>query len=147
MHKKLRKRATHNNSSTDSSTSQQMKAYDAVVRGDRLCAAAADALRGDVTHAKRQFAAAAEQYKLAADLGCAVGMFHCAQLLRLGLADELLPDGTPAAACQAAVRHLTSAMQQRLVTEVSMQLPPRLQQQRERDGHLGARYENLGVAE
>jgi tetratricopeptide (TPR) repeat protein len=145
QHESLKKHTTHNNSSRDRRT---LKAYDAVVAGDKLCAAAADALRGDVTHAKQQFAAAAEQYKLAADLGCAVGMFNCAQLLRLGLAEELLADGMPAVAYQAAVRHLTSAMQQDLVIDVSTQLPPELQQEQPAgNGSVGTRCQNLGVAE
>jgi TPR repeat protein len=146
QHKSLKKHTTANSSS--SSDRSTLKAYDAVVAGDKLCAAAADVLRGDLTHAKQQFAAAAEQYKLAAELGCAVGMFNCAQLLRLGLAEELQADGTPAVAYQAAMRHLTSAMQQDLVTDIITQLPPELQQEQPAgNGSVGTRCQNLGVAE
>jgi TPR repeat protein len=127
-----------NSNSAGLTSLKLLKAFEAVAAGDRLCAAAASELRDDVTHAKQQFAAAAERYELAADLGCAAGMFNCAQLLRLGLADELLPDGTPAVAYQAAVRHLTNAMQQEQWIAMVMQ-PPHIA--------LQVRQENVGVAE
>jgi TPR repeat protein len=118
-----------------------------------LSAAAASELRGDVRHAKQQFAAAAEQYKLAADLGCAVGMFNCAQLLRLGLAEEMLPDSTPAVAYAAAMQHLMNAMQQEQRVKIRLQ-PLQPQQQQQRAGAIESiladwelKLENVGVAE
>jgi TPR repeat protein len=107
-----------------------------------------------MTRAKRQFVAAAAQYKLAADLGCAVGIFHCAHLLRLGLSAELLPDGTLAVNYDAAMQHLTKAMQQeQRVTLGQEPLLPQQQQQRAGTSEWGTpadwdlALENVGVAE
>lgn len=109
----------------NSNGTQLLQAYDAVAKGDALCAAAAGASCGSLDTAKQQCAEAARQYKLAADLGCAAGMFHYAQLLRLGLADVLLPDGSAAVNSQAAQQLIEQAMQQELLLNLPLQEPAR----------------------
>uniref|UniRef100_A0A383WBQ3 MYND-type domain-containing protein n=1 Tax=Tetradesmus obliquus TaxID=3088 RepID=A0A383WBQ3_TETOB len=52
-------------------------------------------------------------------------MFHYAQLLRLGLADTLLPDGSTAVNSQAAQQHIEQAMQQELLLNLPLQEPAR----------------------
>jgi hypothetical protein len=64
-------------------------------------------------------------------------MFHYAQLLRLGLAEELLPDGLTAVNSQAAQQHIVNAMQQEQQLELLLEKHP----------HMWITDVNVGVAE